>query len=373
MNTTNEKETVMFRPYITEKSIERVGQVLSSRWIGQGPLVDEFERSIERKLGIPFAVAVNSSSAAIRLALAICGVRPGDEVITTPMTCTLTNHPILEQFARVVFADIQYDSGNIDPSDVEHRITPYTKAILCTHWGGQPADLTELNEIASRHGLVVIEDASESFGATYQGKPIGSISRFTAFSFQAIQILTTGEGGLLAVRDEAGANLAKTLRWYGIDRNNRKPNVLGYYDFDITSMGFGYHMTNIAAAIGIENLKSLDAQKHHRKIVVDRYRTAFEGVPGITLLAKKHDRESSKHFFTMHIDGRDDFCRKMKENGIQVSIVHYRNDAYSVFGGLRTDLPNLDQFSRSYIGLPTHMYLSSEDVEYIIAVVQSGW
>lgn len=367
------RKLVMFHPYVSDETFPRVEQVLRGRWVGQGALVEEFERSVEKALGIPHAVAVNSSSSAIRLALTLCGVRPGDEVITTPMTCTLTNHPILEQFARVVFSDIQYETGNIDPADVERRITPFTKAILCTHWGGQAPDLAELNRIADRHGLTVIEDASEAFGGTYQGKPVGSISRFTAFSFQAIQILTTGEGGMLAVRDAAANRLARTLRWYGIDRDHRTPNVLGYYDFDITSVGFGYHMTNIAAVLGIENLKSLKEQQSHRRSVADRYRAAFSKVPGVTLLANKTDRESSNHFFTMHVERRDDFCKKMKDSGIDVSIVHYRNDFYSVFGGLRKDLPELDRFADSYIGLPTHMHLSAEDVDSIISAVTAGW
>lgn len=367
------RKVAMFQPDIAETALDRVAEVLHSRWVGQGKLVDEFETRIEEVLGIRHAVAVNSSSSAIRLALTICGVRPGDEVVTTPMTCTLTNHPILEQFARVVFADIQYDTGNIDPADVERRITRNTKAIVCTHWGGQPADLVELSEIANRHGLPIIEDASEAFGATYRGKPIGSVSRFTAFSFQAIQIVSTGEGGVLAVRDSAANTLGRTLRWYGIDRDHRTPNELGYYDFDIVSVGFGYHMTNIAAAIGLENLKSLPTQRAHRKNVAERYRSSFAGVAGVKLLRQLADRESSNHFFTMHVERRNDFCRKMHEAGIEISIVHYRNDAYSVFGGLRTDLPQLDRFAESYIGLPTHTHLAPEDVEHVISTVKSGW
>ncbi len=363
----------MFQPFVSDRALPRLEQVLRGRWVGQGALVEEFEREVEKVLGIPHAVAVNASSSAIRLALTLCGVRPGDEVITTPMTCTLTNHPILEQFARVVFADIQYETGNIDPSDVERRITPFTRAILCTHWGGQPPDLEELNRIAGRHGLTVIEDASEAFGAMYKGKPIGTISRFAAFSFQAIQIVTTGEGGVLAVRDEAANRQARMLRWYGIDRETRKPNSLGYYDFDITSVGFGYHMTNISAVIGLENLKRLGEQKSHRQAVADRYRNAFRSVPGITLLEERPDRESSNHFYTLHVGDRDGFCRKLKERGIEASIVHYRNDAYSVFGGFRRDLPGLERFDKSYIGLPTHMHLSPEDVEYVVDAVRSGW
>lgn len=367
------RKIAMFHPYIAEEATERVSQVLKSRWVGQGAVVDDLERAVCEALGIHYAVAVNASSSAIRLALTICGVRPGDEVITTPMTCTLTNHPILEQFARIVFADIQYETGNIDPADVERRITPHTRAIVCTHWGGQPADLHELNEIANRHGLAVIEDASEAFGATYQGAPIGAISRFAAFSFQAIQIISAGEGGLLALRDDGAFRQARTLRWYGIDRDHRKPNGLGYFDFDIASVGFGYHLTNIAAAIGVENLKTLDAQRAHRRSVVSQYQTALAAVPGVSLLADRPDRESSHHFFTMHVERRQDFCRKLKDAGIDASIVHYRNDAYAVFGGLRSDLAGLERFSRSYIGLPTHMHLGAEDVDHVIATVRSGW
>lgn len=363
----------MFQPYVSEAAIERVAEVLRGRWIGQGHLVDELERTIEKTMALPHAVAVNSSSSAIRLALSIAGVRPGDEVVTTPMTCTLTNHPILEQFARVVFADVQPESGNIDPGDVERRITPHTRAIVCTHWGGLPPDLFELNGVADRHGLPVIEDASEAIGATYRGTPVGAISRFTAFSFQAIQILSTGEGGLLSVRDEPGARLARTLRWYGIDRVARAPNAVGYYDFDVTSVGFGYHMTNIAAAIGLENLKSLETQRVHRRRVVERYRAGLAALAGLSLSAARPDRESSNHFFTVHVEDRERFCAKMRERGIEVSVVHWRNDAYTVFGGLRADLPGLERFSASYVGLPTHMGLSDDDVGHIIAAARSGW
>ena len=367
------KQIVMFHPYVANEATERVIQVLHSRWIGQGPLVDEFEKELEERLNIPHVLAVNASSSALRLALSIAGVRPGDEVITTPMTCTLTNHPILEQFATPVFADIQYESGNIDPTDIEHRITERTKAIMCTHWGGTPCDLNEIHEIADRYGLVVIEDASEAIAATYAGKPIGAISQFTAFSFQAIQIITTGEGGALVTVNPEDSEQARIQRWYGIDRNRRKPNEIGYYDFDITVMGFGYYMTNIAAAMGLENLKLLPSMLAHRRSVVNQYRLGLEDVPGCNLLRSYHDRESSNHFFTIRVERRNEFCRKMKDYGIQISVVHYRNDAYTVFGGLREDLPQLDRFSESYVALPTHMYLTQDDVEYIIATIRSGW
>lgn len=364
---------LMFHPFIPDSAIRSVSKILKSKWIGQGALVDEFEDALKKELGIPYLVAVNSSSSAIRLALSMIGVRPGDEIITTPLTCTLTNHPILETFAAPVFADIQPDSGNIDPQDIEKRITKRTKAIVCTHWGGMPADLDEIHAVASTYSLPVIEDASEALGATYRGKSIGAISQFTAFSFQAIQLLTTGEGGALAVRSKRHERQATIKRWYGIDRTGRKKNDIGYYDFDITENGFGYHFTNIAAAIGIETIPLLHKLLKHRRNIVQLYYRELKSIAGMTLPRRYSDRESSCHFFTVRVKRRRDFCRAMAGRGIEVSIVHSRNDAYSVFGKKRKDLPNLDIFDKEYIALPTHVHLSDEDVQAIIASVKKGW
>lgn len=363
----------LFYPYIPQKAITQVVKLLKDRWIGQGKVVDQFEQELEKVLNLTYAVVVNSSTAALRLALSISGIQPGDEIITTPLTCTLTNHPILEQFAKPIFADIQYDTGNIDTSDIEKRITKKTKAIVCTHWGGTPCDLNQIHQIASENGLVVIEDASEAVGASYKGKNIGTISRFTAFSFQAIQIVTSAEGGALICRSEKDYNLARIQRWFGIDRKNRKPNKVGYYDFDIKTVGFGYHLTNLAAVIGIESLRYLHDSLKHRQEIAEFYSKELKNIQGITLLKTFTDRVPSHHFFTIHVDKREDFCRKLKSFGIETSIVHDRNDVYSVFGGLRKDLPQLDKFSQTYIALPTHMHLTKSDAQYIINVIRSGW
>lgn len=358
---------------MSPRAIERVSNILRTPMIGQGQVVDDFERALRETLGLPYVAAVYNSAAAIRLALSMCGVRPGDEVVTTPMTCTLTNHPILEQFATPVFADIQLDTGNVDPADVERRITPKTKAIVCTHWGGTPCDIDELNRIARQNNLAVIEDASEAFGAWYHGRSIGLHSRFVAFSFHAIQILTTGEGGALAVQTAADDGFARMQRWYGIDRLGRRSNVLGYYDFDVTTTGYGYYLTNVAAAIGIENIATLPEQQLHRRALADIYWKELDDVPGLTLLRRSEDRSPSYHFFTVLVERREDFCKKMNAAGIRVSIVHARNDEYTVFGGLRRDLPNLDHFSRMYIGLPLHMQLKEEDTRYVVDTIKSGW
>jgi len=363
----------MFCPNVSKNSFSYLNEVIKSKWIGQGEKVSEFEDMFKSIFKVPFTVAVNNSSSAIRLALDISGIGPGDEVITTPMTCTATNHPILEQFAKPVFADIQYLTGNIDPDDIEHRITEKTKAIICAHWGGYPCDLKEIHKIADKYNLTVIEDASDAIGAVYNNKNIGNISKFTCFSFQAIKQITAGEGGILCTLDKSSFESAIRKRWYGIDRSIRKPNIIGYYDFDVSEVGYGYHMTNINAVIGISNLEEFNKIKKRRREIAVKYREELENIEKLTLFELSSDRESANELFTIHVNDRNRFCKVMKSRGIETSVVHMRNDMYSIFGGLRKDLPILDKFTETYISLPLHNFLIDNEVDYIIKSIKKGW
>ncbi len=367
------EKIVMFYPYVAESTSAAVDEIIRSRWIGQGKVVTRFEDKIKALLGIPHAVAVNHVSSAIRLALAIAGVDPGDEVITTPQTCTATNHPILEQFATPVFADIHMLTGNMDPYDIEHRITDKTKAVLCGHWGGYPCDLDEIHAIAQKHSLPVIEDAGDALGAKYKDRMIGTLSPFTCFNFQAIQQITSAEGGMLCTLNEADHQSALRRRWFGIDRINRTPNAAGYYDFDVKETGYGYHMTNIAAAIGLANLEEFDAILERRRRIALKYREELGRTDGVTLFNNQADRESAWQLFTIHVPRRDDFHRAMLSRGVETSIVHMRNDIYTVFGGKRDDLPHLDQFSKTFICIPLHNQLTDEQVDRVIESMRKGW
>lgn len=363
----------MFHPYMNEQSIQNGVDVLRGKHIAQGPRVDEFEQQIKSRLKIPYPVTVNSGTAALHLALDIAGVSPGDEVITTPMTCTATNFPILQQYAKPVFADIQYETANIDPKDIERRITDRTRAILCVHWAGYPCDMDKIHKIAKKHGLKVVEDAAHALGASYKGRPIGAVSDFAAFSFQAIKHITTGDGGMLAMLKEDDYKAAVRKRWYGIDRNTRVPSVLGHADYDITERGYKYHMNDLAAAIGLGQLPDVPQILKRRKEIAERYRKELAGVPGITLLEYQEDRECAWWLFTMHVERRKEFCKAMLERGVEVSVVHYRNDQYSVFGPKRTDLPNLDKYEQDYISIPLHNRLTDEDVSHVIESIKKGW
>jgi len=188
----------MFKPYVNERAVELTAQALRSGWIGEGPRVEEFEEKLQERFGFPYCIGLNSGTSAIRLALAMSDVGPGDEVLSVAQSCTATNTPILEQFAKPIFVDIQYGTGNIDPGDIEHRITEKTKAIIVVHWAGYPCDMDETHSIAAKYNLPVIEDGAHALGATYKGSPVGSLSDFTCFTPNA-PIVT--EKGIKKIKD----------------------------------------------------------------------------------------------------------------------------------------------------------------------------
>jgi perosamine synthetase len=374
MAITKPKQIAMFYPYVPETAIDKVLEVLKNRWLGQGPKVDEFEREFGKMFNIPNVASVNSGTSALRLAYVLADVGPGDEVITTPYTMVATNTAILEQFANPVFADIQYETANIDPKDIEHRITKKTKAIACVHWGGNPCDLDEIHEIAEKHNLKVIEDAAHALGASYKGKSIGSISDFTIFSFQAIKHITTVDGGMLASKSKSKHDEAIRRRWFGIDRAGRKPSILGHDPtYDITEVGYKYHMNDVAATIGLEQLKYFNQTFNRRTEIAKIYSEEFEKLPKTTLLQTKDNRVHANWMFAMHVKDREDFAKHMKNNGIEVTVHNWRNDKYSVFGGLRKDLPNTKKLDDDLICIPLHPKLTDDDVNHITSTVKKGW
>lgn len=367
------KKIVMFYPYVNEKAVEMAAETLRSRWIGEGPKVQQFEEALQERFGFPYCVALNSGTSALRLALAMCDVGPGDEVITTSQTCTATNMPILEQFAVPVFADIQYLTGNIDPADIGHRVTERTKAIMVVHWAGYPCNMDEIHAVAKEYGLPVIEDAAHALGAVYRGRFVGRISQFTMFSLQAIKQLTTGDGGLLVIQTEEHYDEARRRRWFAIDRRNRTMRLDGYAFWDQSEVGYKMHMNDIAASIGLGNFEDINHILGHRHLIASRYYRGLNGVPGVTLFERRDDRISGDWLFTLHVERRDDFCRMMRDKNVEVSVVHIRNDEHSVFGPRRDDLPNLDRYEKTHISIPLHNHLDDADVEYVIECIKEGW
>jgi dTDP-4-amino-4,6-dideoxygalactose transaminase len=363
---------VLFYPHIPAKAIEMVTKVLKSRWIGQGPLVDKFEREFAgRFTGQCPTLAVSSGTEALHLAYILAGVEEGDEVITPVFTCTATNVPLLYIGAKIVFADIQPDTLNVDPADIRRRITSKTKAIVCTPYGGLPCDMAELRAIADEHGLRLIEDAAHGLGATYRGQSVGGISDFTMFSFAAVKAITTGDGGMLAMRDASLLGKAQRLRSAGIDR---KAKQSGVWQNDIFEVGYRYQMSDIAAAIGLAALEEFDRILVHRRALLEEYERGLTGIPGLELVGTRaKDRTHASWLCSVLVEKRESLQTKLREHMIESSQVHYRNDRYSIFGGRRPDYPNMDAVEDKYLQIPLHPRMNAADVRRVCAVIRAGW
>lgn len=362
-----------FHTHISEKSKKLVQETLESTFLSEGKLVKKFESELKNKLNLLNPVTVNSGTTALHLALVTASIGPGDEVILPPQTFVASGIVILMQGAKPIFADIQKDTGNIDPESIKKKITNKTKAIMPVHWGGYPCDMDEISTIAKKSNLIVIEDAAHALGATYKKKFIGSISEYSCFSFQAIKHLTTGDGGALAIKDPDKAQIAKTLTWFGIDRLNSKPTNLGEREYDISKFGYKYHMNDYSAALGLGNIEDLPSIIEARKKIANYYRQKLKNIPGLTLLNYQDDRESSNWLFTILVEERDNFINKMQEFNIPVSVVHLGIDKNSVFGGKKQDLTNQRFFDDHQISIPVHSGLTFMDVELIVKTIKSGW
>lgn len=366
---------MLLHPYLPVAAKDRARAQMDSRWIGQGPLVDEFEREFRRVISYGHVpVAVNSGTAALHLAYILAGIKTGDLVVGPVFTCSATYSGALYQGAKPVFADIERDSLNIDPSHVAALFEQYgeqIKAIVAVHYAGFPANLARLHAIAKQWNVPVIEDAAQAIGARYKGTPIGAISQFTAFSFQAVKTLSTCDGGLLTISDPLLEEKAKRLRWFGIDR---KAKFEDRWKKDIWEVGYKYQLTDVEAAMGLEGLKELDSIIGYAKRLWLTYQQELKDVPGIKLLyPDNNDIEPSYWLATFDVDRREALKTKLLEHQIESNEVHFRCDRYTVYGGRVYNCQNMDYMESRYLVLPMHQLMTVEDVVRVCDVVKSGW
>lgn len=370
----NENEGIpLFYPHVPKEAISEVADTLSGRWIGQGPKVERFEKRFkEMFLGKHEPLAVGSGTDALHLAYLLAGIQKGDEVIVPSFTCTATNIPLLYIGATPVFADIDSSSMNLSVADVERRITKKTKAIVCVDYGGVPNEYKLLNELCNTHGLKLISDAAHSLGTKYDGIYSAQLADFTIFSFQAIKTLTTGDGGLVAIKDPALLELGKKLRWFGIDRTAKQG---GIWENDIVDIGYKYQMNDIAAAIGLAGLQEIDKVIEYRNNLFKIYEKTLTN-PRIRIVGKSSTSVyfNSSWLLTILVDkDRLGLMKKLRDNGIESAQVHYRNDRYKIFGERRSDLPNMDAIEDNYLVLPLHTKIGPEHIVRICEIVNEGW
>lgn len=349
----------LFLPYVPYKVKAEVEDTLSTRWIGQGPKVDLFEKRFSEKFSQKHCISMNSGSAALETAYELAGIKAGDEVITTPLTCTATNIPLIRMGAKIIWGDISYETLCLDRKDVLKKLTPNTKAIVNVHLGGIENDLGDMP-------VPVISDACQALGVF--------CGNYTCNSFQAIKHITTGDGGMLTVSNEKEYKKAKLMRWFGIDREKKIANNWQAYKkramtFDIEVLGYKRQMTDIAASMGIAGLKYYDFVIEHRKKIFNLYKKLLSGFDGIRIIDAPRN---TYWIMTVLVENRDSFAEKMFEAGIDTNMVQIRNDAYKIFGG-RVSLPVMDFVESRYISLPLTMETTEEDVHYISNTIKEGW
>lgn len=377
----------LFKVFMSETAPKEVEKVLLSGYIGQGPKVEEFEELLRRRFNNDFIATTNSGTSAEHLALHLLkkpdpekkwpGLEIGDEVLAAPLTCTATNWPSLANNLRLKWVDIDEKTLNMDLDDLARKITHKTKVIMFVHWGGYPVDLDRIKKIQRDTEYIfdfrpaVIEDSAHAFGSTYKGQPIGNHGNFNTFTFQAIKHLTSVDGGMLISPDQEYHRRAKLIRWYGIDRETNKKDFR--CELDIPEWGFKFHMNDVNATIGIENLKKVDwvIQRHQEN--ADYYNKELQDVPGVTLLENAADRTSAYWIYSMLVENKQGFMDWMKENGIIVSQVHERNDIHSCVREFKTHLPTLDRVVKKTISIPVGWWVTEEQREYIADTIKKGW
>ncbi|MCY8198794.1 DegT/DnrJ/EryC1/StrS aminotransferase family protein [Bacillus subtilis] len=369
-------------PLIGKEEIQEVTETLESGWLSKGPKVQQFEKEFAAFVGAKHAVAVNSCTAALFLALKAKGIGPGDEVITSPLTFSSTANTIIHTGATPVFADIDENTLNIDPVKLEAAVTPRTKAVVPVHFGGQSCDMDAILAIAQNHGLFVLEDAAHAVYTTYKQRMIGSIGDATAFSFYATKNLATGEGGMLTTDDEELADKIRVLSLHGMSKaawNRYSSNGSWYYE--VESPGYKMNMFDLQAALGLHQLKRLDDMQKRREEIAGLYQTAFQQIPGLITPFVHDDGRHAWHLYVLQVDEkkagvtRSEMITALKdEYNIGTSVhfipVHIHPYYQKQFGYKEADFPNAMNYYKRTLSLPLYPSMSDDDVHDVIEAVR---
>lgn len=365
----NTRKISLFEPDFGPEEESAVVAVLRSGWIAAGPRVEAFEERFAAMLGAPFALATSSCTASLHLASLIAGVGPGDEVIVPSLTFAATANAQVYCGAKPVFADIASDDDwTLDPADVAAKVTARTKAIVPMHYAGAACDMTALGDIARRHGLAIIEDACHGLGSTLDGKALGTIGDSGCFSFYSNKIMTTGEGGMIVLRDPDVARRAKRLRSHG-QNNVAIDRVRGAQHYDISEVGYNYRLDDLRAAIGLVQLDRMDWTTRRRAEIVAEYELGLRGIGGVRIPRHGSRGTSAHYILPVLLDeglDRDRVRASLAAAGVQTSL-HY--PPVHLFSHYRTtdavSLPVTERVARRTLTLPLYPRLSKEDVAYV--------
>jgi len=364
--------------WINNDDIKEMIKVLKSEWITQGPKVKEFEEALCEYTGAKYAVAVSSGTAGLHIACLAAGIKEGDEVITSPITFVASANCILYCGGTPVFVDVQEDTINIDPEEIEKKITKKTKAIIPVHFAGHPCDLEEIHSIAKKYGLIIIEDACHALGAEYKGSKIGSCkySNMTIFSFHPVKSITTGEGGAVLTNNKNLYKKLLMLRNHGITKE-RKSFIYEYegpWYYETQFLGYNYRLTDIQCALGISQLKKLDKFIQRRREIVEIYKEVFKNNEFFDLPVEKDYAKSSWHLYPIRLkdkykDKKREIFAKLREKGLGVQVHYipvYWQPYYQRLGYKKGICPRAEDFYQREISIPLYPAMSGRDINYVI-------
>jgi perosamine synthetase len=367
------------RQSISESDIKAVVDVLRSDWLTTGPKVAEFEEAFASFVGARFAVSFSSGTAALHAATYTAGLGAGDEAITSPMTFVATANCVLYQGARPVFVDVCEDTLNIDTDQLAACLRPNTRAILPVDYAGHPADLGVIMELAGRHGLTVIEDASHALGSEYSGRRTGSIAHMTTFSFHPVKHVATGEGGMVTTDRAEFAEKLRCFRNHGISRNSREREMAGDWHYDVTVPGFNYRLSDVACVLGLEQLKRIDENLIRRRRIAARYASAFHGIKGLFLPVVRQDVTPAWHLYPIRLDlsrittNRAQIFHALRAENIGVNVhyipVHFHSYYRERFGHQPGEFPVAEDAYERLISLPMFHGMTDKDVNDVIEAV----
>ena len=369
-------------PQIDEEEIAEVVDTLRSGWIGTGPKVSAFEEAFKEYVGAEYAVAVSSCTAALHLSMIVSGVGTGDEVITTPMTFCATANAIVHTGAKPVFVDIDPQTMNIDPDQIEQAITERTKAILPVHFAGRPCNMGQILKKAQQYGLLVIEDAAHAIESRTCNFKVGSIGDLSCFSFYVTKNVVTAEGGMITTNRKDWADQLKTYALHGLSRDAwKRYSDEGYRHYEVQVPGFKYNMTDIQASLGIHQLKRVDQNLLRRMEIWNRYDEAFSQLSVVTPTPPDLGTVHARHLYTLLVDkditgiSRDDFQQRLHKTNIGTGIhyvsVHLQPYYRKCWKYCRGDFPGAEYISDRTISLPLGVKMTDQDVEDVIEAVRS--